>query len=290
MTRSVTIVASGPLTTVQDEGRPGQAWLGVTRSGACDRASSRLANRLVGNLPDAAVLEVTMGGLRLRADTDVVVVTTGARCADAPGHNGPLHLRAGDELVLPPPVAGLRTYVGLRGGIDLPPVLGSRSTDLLSGLGPAQLRDGDVLPLGVPCHPLPGVDLAPVREPAATDLTVRASEGPRWSWFTAAAQDALSGSPYRVTGSSSRIGLRLDGRALERSERAELPSEGVVRGAVQVPPSGQPVLLLADHPVTGGYPVIAYVDDADVDRCAQLRPGQALSFCVGLGPGLHLPS
>jgi biotin-dependent carboxylase-like uncharacterized protein len=283
--RSVTIVTSGPLCTVQDEGRLGQADTGVARSGACDRTSSRLANRLVGNPSDAAVLEVTFGGLRLRADSGVVVVTTGARCADAPAHNGPLHLRAGDELALPAPAAGLRTYVALRGGIDVPPVLGSRSTDLLSGLGPAQVRDGDVLPLGAPGDPMPGVDLAAVAEPAAIDVTVRVTHGPRWSWFTPAAQGALSRTAYRMTSDSNRIGLRLEGRPLERSEARELPSEGIVRGAIQVPPSGQPLLFLADHPVTGGYPVIAYVDDADVDRCAQLRPGQALSFRVGRDRG-----
>jgi biotin-dependent carboxylase-like uncharacterized protein len=278
--RSVTVVTSGLLSTVQDQGRPGQAATGVPRSGACDRASSRLANRLVGNPADAAVLEVTSGGLRLRADTAVVVVTTGARCAGAPAHNAPLHLRAGEELVLPAPAAGVRTYVALRGGIDVPPVLGSRSTDLLSGLGPAQVRDGDVLPLGEPSDPMPGVDLAAVADPPTTDVTVRATRGPRWSWFTPAAQEALSSTAYRMTSDSNRIGLRLEGAPLERSEPRELPSEGIVRGAVQVPPSGQPVLFLADHPVTGGYPVIAYVDDPDVDRCAQLRPGQGLSFRV----------
>ena len=287
MRRSVTIVTSGPLSTIQDEGRPGQADTGVARSGACDRTSSRLANRLVGNPSDAAVLEVTFGGLRLRADNGVVVVTTGARCADAPAHNGPLHLRAGDELVLPAPVAGLRTYVALRGGIVVPPVLGSRSTDLLSGLGPAQVRDGDVLPLGEPDNPMPGVDLAPVAEPAPTDVSVRVTHGPRWSWFTSAAQEALSGTTYRMSSDSNRIGLRLEGQPLERSEAGELPSEGIVRGAIQVPPSGQPLLFLADHPVTGGYPIIAYVDDADVDRCAQLRPGQAVSFRLGRDRGLE---
>ncbi|HEU0102421.1 MAG TPA: biotin-dependent carboxyltransferase family protein [Mycobacteriales bacterium] len=278
MTRSVTVLAPGPLCTVQDAGRPGLAATGVGRSGACDRASYRLANRLVGNPADAAVLEVTFGGLRLRADTDVVVVTTGARCPPAPAHNSPLELPAGRELTLGPPVAGLRTYVALRGGIDVPPVLGSRSTDLLSGLGPGAVRPGDVLPLGEPCLPMPGVDVAPVPEPTGDDLAVRVSPGPRWDWFTGAARDALLGSAYAVTGDSNRVGLRLAGRPLDRCENGELPSEGMARGALQVPPSGQPVLFLADHPVTGGYPVLAYVDDDDVDRCAQLRPGQRLLF------------
>ena len=289
MTRSVTVLATGPLCTVQDEGRPGLAASGVGRSGACDRASSRLANRLVGNPPDAALLEVTLGGLRLRADTDVVVVATGARCADA-AHNSPLQLRAGEHLVLAAPAAGLRTYVALRGGIDVPPVLGSRSTDLLSGLGPAPVRDGDVLRLGAPCRPLPGVDVAPVAEPTPHDLTVRVTPGPRWDWFADGAQDLLVSTAYTATGDSNRIAVRLDGVALLRTVAGELPSEGLVRGALQVPASGQPVLFLADHPVTGGYPVIAYVDDDDVDRCAQLRPGQRLSFRGTRRDGLRIPA
>ena len=278
MTRTVTVLATGPLCTVQDEGRPGLASTGVARSGVCDRASSRLANRLVGNPPDAAVLEVGLGGLRLRADADVVVVTTGARCGGAPGHNGPVWLHAGDELVLPAPDAGLRTYVALRGGIDVPPVLGSRATDLLSGLGPAPVRDADVLPLGEPCRPMPGVEVAPVADPADHAVTVDVTPGPRWDWFTEEAQSALLGTDYTMTSDSNRIGLRLEGGGLRRHEAGELPSEGMVRGALQVPPSGQPVLFLADHPVTGGYPIIAYVDDDHVDRCAQVRPGQALRF------------
>lgn len=284
MTRTVTVLATGPLCTVQDEGRPGLASTGVARSGVCDRASSRLANRLVGNPPDAAVLEVTLGGLRLHADADVVVVTTGARCSGAPGHNGPLWMRAGNELALPVPDAGLRTYVALRGGIDVPPVLGSRATDLLSGLGPAPVRDGDVLHVGEPCRPMPGVDVAPVAEPADHPVTVDVTAGPRWDWFTGQAQSALLGADYTMTSDSNRIGLRLQGRALQRCEAGELPSEGIVRGALQVPPSGQPVLFLADHPVTGGYPIIAYVDDDHVDRCAQIRPGQALRFRLAAGP------
>ena len=276
--RSVTVVTTGPLCTIQDEGRPGLAATGVGRSGACDRTSYRLANRLVGNPPGAAVLEVTFGGLRLRADMDAVVVTTGARCGNSSAHNSPLHLRAGDELTLAAPLAGLRTYVALRGGIDVPPVLGSRATDLLSGLGPTQVCAGDVLQLGAPSSPMPGVDVAPAADPTSHDLAVSVTPGPRWAWFTEAAQDAVVSTGYGVTSESNRIGLRLEGAALERSGAGELPSEGIVRGALQVPPSGQPVLFLADHPVTGGYPVIAYVDDRDVDRCAQLCPGQRLSF------------
>lgn len=276
MSRTVTVLATGPLTTVQDLGRPGRGALGVGRSGACDRAAAALANRLLGDDPGAALLEVTLGGLALRADADLLVVTTGARCAGARAHNAPVALPAGTEFRLGVPETGLRTYVGLRGGIAVRPVLGSRSTDLLSGLGPPVVAAGDVLPVGPASELLPGVDLAPLPDPPGGEVVVRVLPGPRRDWFGDDAWAALTSRPWTVTAESNRVGLRLDGEPLRRSREGELPSEGMVRGALQVPPSGLPVLFLADAPVTGGYPVIGYVADADVDRCAQLRPGQAL--------------
>lgn len=279
-TRTLTVLRPGPSTTVQDEGRAGQAGLGVGRSGACDRASARLANRLVGNPPGSAVLEVTLGGLAVRPGVDLLVVTTGAPCPGAP-HNAPRVLRRGEELTLGAPSCGLRTYLAVRGGIDVPQVLGSRSTDVLSGLGPAPVAAGDVLPVGSvgADHPdLPGVEVAAVPVPAEGTLVVAVTPGPRRDWFTDAAWSRLLSQTWEVTSDSNRVGLRLDGDPLERTRDGELPSEGMLRGALQVPPSGRPVLFLADHPVTGGYPVIGYVDDADVDRCGQLRPGQPVRF------------
>jgi biotin-dependent carboxylase-like uncharacterized protein len=278
MTRSITVLATGASTTLQDAGRPGQAALGVGRSGACDRGSYRLANRLVGNAEDAAVLEVTFGGLRLRADDRVMIATTGARCTGSSPHNAPVYLRSGQELELGPPATGLRTYVAVRGGFGADPVLGSRSTDVLSGLGPAPISAGDVLEVCEPDLPVPGVDVAPVPDPDHGDVTVRVVPGPRRDWFTDASWAALVREAYTVTTDSNRVGLRLDGEPLQRTRTEELPSEGMVRGALQIPPSGKPVLFLADHPVTGGYPVIAYVEDDDVDRCAQLQPGQTVHF------------
>lgn len=279
---ALTVLETGPLTTVQDQGRLGQAALGVGRSGACDRVSAALANRLVGNPPEAALLEVTFGGLSVRAERDVLVATTGAPC---PGgtHNSPALLRAGSVLSLGMPTSGLRTYLAVRGGIAAHPVLGSRSTDLLSGLGPPVLSSGDRLPAGPSTGSLPGVDVAPVPAPCTGDLVVRVLPGPRRSWFSEGAWAQLLGQRYEVTSDSNRVGLRLSGEPLAREREGELPSEGMMRGALQVPPSGQPVLFLADHPVTGGYPVIGYVDDADVDRCAQLRPGQTLRFASWSG-------
>ena len=275
MTRALTVLATGPLTTVQDTGRPGSAALGIGRSGAVDRASAALANRLVGNPPDAALLEVTFGGLAVRAGTDLLVVTTGARCPGAP-HAAPVVLRRGQELRLGPPASGLRSYLAVRGGIAVPPVLGSRATDLLAGLGPAVPAAGDELPVGDPTGPAPVVDVAPVAEPPAGTVTVPVLPGPRADWFGDAGWAALTGQSWTVTSESNRVGLRLDGVPLVRRRDGELPSEGMLRGALQVPPSGLPVLFLADHPVTGGYPVIGYVADDAVDACGQLRPGQQL--------------
>lgn len=276
MRAALTVLATGVLTTVQDAGRPGQAALGIGRSGACDRSSYALANRLVGNISGAAVLEVTYGGLVLRADCDVVVVTTGARCAGPAPHNAPMTLRAGAELRLGAPAGGLRTYVAVRGGVAVDPVLGARATDLLAGLGPAVLSVGDVLPVGRSQEVMPGVDVAAVPDFPAGEVTVNVLPGPRRDWFTDAAWASLCSQAYTVSTQSNRVGLRLEGEPLERARTGELPSEGMVRGALQIPPSGTPVLFLADHPVTGGYPVIGYVRDDDVDRCAQLRPGQTV--------------
>jgi biotin-dependent carboxylase-like uncharacterized protein len=273
----ITVLETGPLATIQDRGRAGQAALGVPRSGACDHRSYELANRLVGNVPGAAAIEATFGGLVLRAETDLVVALTGAPCPGVP-FNAPATIRAGQTLRLGPPRSGLRTYIAVRGGIDVPPVLGSRSTDLLSGLGPAPLQLGQSLAIGSSQGPMPGVDLAPVADPAAGEVVVRVSPGPRRDWFTDAGWASLVGQTYAVSSNSNRIGVRLEGTPLQRALDGELASEGMTLGAIQVPPSGLPVVFLADHPVTGGYPVIAYVAAGSLPACAQLRPGQPLRF------------
>ena len=278
MTRALEVVRPGPLTTVQDAGRPGQAALGVGRSGACDRRAYALANRLVANPRGAAVLEVTFGALELRARGDLLVATTGARCAGPWPHAAPTRLRDGEVLRLGPPVTGVRTYVAVRGGVDVEPVLGSRSTDVLAALGPPVPAAGDLLPVGPATGPLPVVDVAAVADPAGGEVVLTVLPGPRRDWFDDPAWSLLVGSRWEVTSDSNRVGVRLDGPPLVRTTAGELPSEGMVRGAVQVPPSGLPVLFLADSPVTGGYPVVAYVTDADVDAAAQLRPGQGARF------------
>jgi biotin-dependent carboxylase-like uncharacterized protein len=275
--KTLTILETGPLATIQDIGRSGQASLGIPTSGACDRASYALANRLVGNHDGAAAIEVTFGGLVLHADTDLTLAVTGAPCPGVP-LNAPALIKAGQVLRFGPPRTGLRTYVAVRGGIDVPPVLGSRSTDLLSGLGPAPLTAGLTLPVGCSYAAMPGVDLAPVADPPAGEVVVRVTSGPRRDWFTDAAWTTFTTQSYAVSSNSNRVGVRLDGKPIERARTGELASEGMTLGAVQIPPSGLPVIFLADHPVTGGYPVIAYLTDPEVNTCTQLRPGQPLRF------------
>lgn len=278
------VLASGPLALVQDGGRVGRMAIGVGRSGAADHAAYALGNRLVGNRRRAASLEATLGGLRLRARGSQTLCLTGALApASIDGvpvaYAALVHLADGAELVLGTPREGLRTYVSVRGGIGVRPEVGSRSTDTMSGLGPPPLTAGQVLPVGRAVRRHPVVDHAPVVAPSSGVVTLRVSPGPRRDWFADPA--ALASARWRVSGESDRRGIRLRGGGLERAAgfvERELPSEGTVRGAIQVPPSGQPVVLLNDHPVTGGYPVIGVVLDADTDRAAQLAPGQEVRF------------
>jgi biotin-dependent carboxylase-like uncharacterized protein len=283
VTRALEVLATGPFATVQDLGRPGLARLGVGRSGAADRSALRLANRLVGNAEGAAGIEVTYGGLVVRTVGTLVVALAGAPCVvnGAGGRGGmhvPLHLADGEELRLGPPSSGLRTYLAVRGGVAVEPVLGARASDTLAGLGPAVVAAGARLPVGTETAGDPGGEQAPCSDPASGRVRLRVVLGPRDDWFTKAALGVLLSSSYVVSGESDRVGMRLDGPALERSREGELPSEGMVAGALQVPPAGRPVLMLADHPVTGGYPVVAVVVDDDLDRAAQLRSGQEVVF------------
>ena len=216
----LTVLAAGPLATVQDRGRAGYAAIGVPRSGAADAGAAGLANRLVGNDDSAAVLEATAGGLRLRAERTVLVAVTGAPAPLSPGARLPVgHLRAEE----------------------------------------------------------PFVDVAGVAAPSSAPV-LRVLPGPRRDWLDPGAWTALTRQGWTVTADSNRVGLRLAGPELARARTDELPSEGLVAGAVQVPPDGAPVLFLADHPVTGGYPVLAVVTTADLGAAAQLRPGDSLRF------------
>ncbi|KGJ79645.1 urea amidolyase [Cryobacterium roopkundense] len=291
------VVDPGVQTTIQDLGRPGHAHLGVTGGGALDRGALRRANRLVGNEADAAVLENALGGLCLEAVTDQVIAVSGAGgelsvagVACTPGtapsasadrqvpRDAPFALLAGERLTLDAPAWGVRSYLAVRGGIDTPLVLGSRSMDTLSGIGGSLLSHGDTLavleapPTSVVGNPEP----SPVEPAEVTE--VRFVPGPRADWFSAESLGQLRSTEWTVTAQSNRIGLRLDGVPLERTRSGELASEGTVAGAIQVPASGLPVLFLADHPVTGGYPVVGVVVASDLDLAAQLHAGARIRF------------
>ena len=277
---TLTVLDPGLLTTVQDRGRHGYAHLGVPRAGALDAPAAALANRLVGNPVDAAVLETTMTGASVRFDRALTVAVTGARSevrvdGRAVPFAEPVSLRAGAVLEVGPARQGVRAYVAVSGGVAVPPVLGSRSRDTLAGVGPEPLRAGDVLPLGDLTGPPAPLDVAP---PRSVTGPLRLLPGPRADWVDAGARAALTSASYVVSPDSDRVGLRLTGPVLERRDDRELPSEGIVLGAVQVPPSGRPVVFLHDHPVTGGYPVVAVVHPDDLPRCAQLRPGDEVRF------------
>lgn len=279
----IVVEEAGPPATVQDLGRPGWFDSGVGPAGAADRGALRLANRLVGNPEHAAGIEVLLGGLVLRAEEPALVAVTGAPApatvdGTPVGHACVLYLDAGQVLRLGFARTGLRSYIGVRGGIDIAPVLGSRSYDTLSGIGPPPLRTGTRLPTGPPPRNWPNIDQAP--QPGFPDLMeIRALPGPRDDWFTD--PSVLFTGYWTVGQDSDRVGARLDrteGPPLQRAATTELPTEGVALGSVQVPPGGQPVVFLADHAITGGYPVIAVVLDADIDLFAQARPGQRIRF------------
>ncbi|MFE2815176.1 biotin-dependent carboxyltransferase family protein [Streptomyces nigra] len=279
---ALSVVRAGALTTVQDLGRPGHAHLGVPRSGALDPPAAALANRLAGNPTDAAVLETTHNGCTVRPRSTVTVAATGAPCrvtvdGRPAAWGAPVRVPAGALLDVGPAVSGVRTYLAVSGGVAVEPVLGSRSTDLLSGLGPPPLTDGAVLPLGRPAGLHARVDVAPQPAPP-TELVLRVTLGPRDDWFSPEAVRVFTSRPYRVSPASNRIGLRTEGPALERAVTRELPSEGMVLGAIQVPPDGRPVVFLADHPTTGGYPVIAVVRASDLPAAAQAPPGTPIRF------------
>jgi biotin-dependent carboxylase-like uncharacterized protein len=284
--RALEVLAAGPLTLVQDLGRVGLAAVGVGRSGAADRDAFCLGARLLAQPYTAAALEVTFGSLSLRAHGDVMLALTGAPApADVDGRGvgycGPFALADGQILTLGTPRVGLRSYVSVRGGVDVPPVLGSRATDTLSGLGPKAVRTGDILPVGPPPADFPNVDQAPTAALSGESLVLHALRGPRDDWL--ADSDALAATEWTASSQSDRVGMRLEGEPLQyhaSRKGTELPSEGVVRGSIQVPAGGEPVVFLADHPVTGGYPVVAVVVDHDIDKAAQAVPGQQIRIVL----------
>ncbi len=280
---SLLVRESGPLLLVQDLGRAGSMHLGVPPSGALDRPALALANRLVGNPEHAAGLEILVGGVRLQAQTSLRVALTGAVMGLMIGGRSASwglaeSVRAGDEIEVRSTDQGLRAWLAISGGVLAEPVLGSCSTDTLTGLGPAAVVPGDVLGLG----PRSEVEVGPgsaVPGPVPGTWTLPLVLGPRDDWYTTEARESLFAQEYAVSPASNRTALRLQGpEPLTRLQQGELASEGIVTGAVQVPASGQPLVFLADHPVTGGYPVIGVIEPAALAACAQARPGDRLRF------------
>ncbi|QEM81173.1 urea amidolyase family protein [Halomonas binhaiensis] len=286
------ITATGLQALFQDQGRPGQASQGISRSGAMDRGALRQANRLVGNDADQAGIELVHGGFQCISRGEQVVAITGAdvplMLKTADGRQWPLlthqpvALADGDTLTLGSPRAGIRAYLAIRGGFQEEAVVGSRSSDTLAGIGPAPLAVGDIL--AVSPHPLRRAVAAPEVPiqslPTLHDVVMLDVElGPRTDWFNADAIHMLTQQEWQITAQSDRVGLRLKGEApLTRRITHELPSEGTVRGAIQVPSNGQPVLFMADHPLTGGYPVIACVARHHLDLAGQLPVGARVRF------------
>ncbi|THT99253.1 5-oxoprolinase/urea amidolyase family protein [Lampropedia puyangensis] len=299
----------GLQTLFQDLGRTGKTGMGVSASGALDRLAMREANRLVGNPVDTPVLENVMGGVQWRCHGPALVAITGARASvQVTTANGAvlemaqdqaLALDAGDCFRLGPTTAGLRCYIAVRGGFDVAPVLDSCATDTLAGVGPAPLLAGDLLSVGqsVAVSALQAVQLpCGTERPALHNTAEPLSQwpkvgdevaldivlGPRTNWFTAASLALLTEQVWEVTAQSNRVGIRLAGEIpLTRQADflgAELPSEGTVVGALQVPANGQPVLFLADHPLTGGYPVVGAVASHHLDLAAQIPPGARVRF------------
>lgn len=284
MSATLHVYDPGFSTTVQDLGRFGHARVGVGVSGAADPAAHRRANRLVGNTADSATLETTLGGLVFELSESRYVSITGAPVAVSVSDRrlsepGLFHVPAGQQVRLGRPSHGLRSYVAVAGGLSATSVLGSVSTDTLSGIGPESLSQNSTLtlrdPMGSPKLSVP-LELLDIRYQWRRP-TIGFRWGPRIEIFDTATRQTFLQASWVVTTQTNRVGARLCGPQLSTGHLNQ-PSEGMVRGAIQIPPSGQPIVFLADHPTTGGYPVIGVVTDADIALVAQSPPNTILSF------------
>ena len=298
------ILYPGPLSAVQDMGRAGHAAQGYPECGACDKYALALGNLLCGNPETAAAIEMTLAGATVQFEQDAVIALTGAACTPTLSNQPvplytPVRVRAGDTLETGAFSAGLRGYLCVQGGIDTPPVLGSRSTDTkcrIGGHDGRALQKGDTLPIGkAPA----GYDLNRAMRAARTlaekpwllrprtahawlgDQVIpllRAVPGPQDDAFTPEGLHAFFSGLYAVTPDSNRMGVKLSGPAAETKHGSDILSDGIVEGSVQISANGQPILMLADHQTTGGYAKIATVIAPDLSAAAQLRPGEAVAF------------
>lgn len=272
----------GLFTTVQDLGRPGFGPMGVSASGAADPLALRIGNLLVGNPENAAGLEMTLLGGTFEFEADTVVALTGSNFDATIDQCASVLMRAGQILSTGPTRSGARAYLCVRGGIDVPPFLGSASTHILSGLGGFDgraLRKGDVLRVGPASAVFESRRLRPeAAEHLAPRKQLRVTRGPQWGWFPEASQRAFLETAYRVTEESNRMGLRLEGATIRSSSTASMITEGVSLGAIQIPANGKPIILFVEQQTTGGYPKIANIIAADLASVGQLRPRDGISF------------
>jgi antagonist of KipI len=287
--QALSVVRPGMLTTVQDLGRWGLQASGVPVAGPMDEYSHRLANRLVGNVPSAAALEITLIGPELLAHGDVTCAVAGATFEMAAGGmivpaHVPFTLRSGSRLQFGARVGGARATLAVRGGFDVPRVFGSRATSLISAMGPLDgraVKVGDLLPIAAATTIVTSNHAAPATVPLPLPTggaRLRVVPGPQQSFFTSHAYDTLFSSRYVITLQSNRMGYRLEGPPLQHAGGADILSDATPLGTLQVPASGQPILLMADRQTTGGYPKIAVVISADLPVAGQLAPGDWLEF------------
>jgi antagonist of KipI len=301
---SIAVLKPGMLSTVQDRGRFGYQHFGVPVSGAMDAYSHRVANILAANDEDAATLEITLRGPQLRFEVDSLIALCGADLSatldgTALPQGKPVRVRANSVLDFGESKTGCRAYLAIHGGIDVPAIMGSRSTydtAHIGGVDGRALRKGDALSIGASSEaPYPGLAQAlhgtkrrfsapkwavnqHIEKLSRTPQTARILPGRHWDAFPAAARDVLTASAYRVAPDSSRMGCRLDGAVVTAESPFEILSEAVTFGTIQVPPSGKPIVLMADRQTVGGYPKIAEVAGVDLHLVAQLRPGDTLRF------------
>ena len=266
------VLAPGFLTTVQDIGRFGWTHFGISASGAADAFALRAANLLVGNAESAPALEMTLTGAELLFEEGAIIALTGSDFGGDAPRWAPVEMKPGQALRLGPTQSGARAYLAVRGGLDVPRVMGSASVHVMTGVGGRPLRKGDTLAIGDahvrrPRAPARGV---PKYEPHPS---LRVTPGPQAAWFG----DELYDGPYTVAEECNRMGIRLKGAALANT-RGQMITEGVPLGAIQVPPDGQPIILFVEHQTTGGYPKPANVISADFWRLGQLRPRDQVSF------------
>lgn len=296
--RSLRVINPGMLTTVQDLGRPGFASMGVPTGGAADTLSLRIGNRLVGNPDNAAALEMTMTGGTFEFLDDALVTLTGGEAKieietttgtkHTPQICSHIHLSRGDKLQITPITRGVRSYLCIAGGIEVNHVLGSASTLLSAQFGGFQgrsLKAGDVLTWSninsrakskIPSH-ITQIARS-LNELLFNRTTLRTINGPHINEFTPATYDTFFNTTFRISSRSNRVGVRLEGAITTTKSTGRMPSMGMMHGAIQVPPGGEPIILMADHPTTGGYPVIACVATVDLPKLGQLRPGEIIRF------------